>query len=78
MKTINFVNFSIVTMAALVVKSRFAGLKIEDDDSSPSEHIPKNNKIKATTEKKPEPLKKVKPNNIKVQVASLFLYEIIY
>ncbi|KAI5643861.1 G kinase-anchoring protein 1-like isoform X2 [Phthorimaea operculella] len=48
-------------MAALVVQSRFAGLKIEDDDYSSSSES-KNKKTKPSAAKKPEPAKKTKTN----------------
>ncbi|KAJ2949396.1 hypothetical protein O0L34_g15310 [Tuta absoluta] len=48
-------------MAALVVQSRFAGLKIEDDDYSSSSES-KNKKTKPPAAKKPEPAKKTKSN----------------
>ncbi|XP_049871672.1 G kinase-anchoring protein 1-like isoform X2 [Pectinophora gossypiella] len=48
-------------MAALVVQSRFAGLKIEDDDY-PSSSDSKNKKSKGAAAKKPDPPKKAKTN----------------
>lgn len=54
-------------MAALVVQSRFAGLKIEDDDFPTSVDTQKMKKTKTNTVKKPEPLKKTKNNNAKSQ-----------
>lgn len=54
-------------MAALVVQSRFAGLKIEDDDY-PASEAQKVKKTKPSTVKKPEPPKKTKNNNTKSQV----------
>lgn len=54
-------------MAALVVQSRFAGLKIEDDDY-PASEVQKVKKPKPATVKKPEPPKKAKNNNTKSQV----------
>ncbi|KAL0870539.1 hypothetical protein ABMA27_005511 [Loxostege sticticalis] len=57
-------------MAALVVQSRFAGLKIEDDDYPPSGDGQKSKKAKATTAvKKAEPPKKNK-NTPKTQTAA--------
>lgn len=53
-------------MAALVVQSRFAGLKIDDD--YPSSETQKVKKTKPSTVKKPEPPKKTKNNNTKSQV----------
>ncbi|KAM3965512.1 G kinase-anchoring protein 1 [Aphomia sociella] len=52
-------------MAALVVQSRFAGLKIEDDDHPSTGDSQKLKKSKTNTAKKPEPPKKekVKTNN---------------
>ncbi|XP_059055633.1 G kinase-anchoring protein 1-like isoform X2 [Achroia grisella] len=50
-------------MAALVVQSRFAGLKIEDDDHSSTGDSQKSKKSKINTAKKAEPPKKIKPNN---------------
>lgn len=65
-------------MAALVVQSRFAGLKIEDDDYPPSGDGQKSKKAKATTAvKKAEPPKKNK-NTPKTQVGSLCLSLIFY
>ncbi|XP_026325921.1 G kinase-anchoring protein 1-like isoform X2 [Hyposmocoma kahamanoa] len=54
-------------MAALVVQSRFAGLKIDDD--YPSSETQKVKKTKPSTVKKPEPPKKTKNNNTKSQSA---------
>lgn len=51
-------------MAALVVQSRFAGLKIEDDDYPPSREDQKVKKTKTTSAKKVEPPKKPKSNNV--------------
>lgn len=59
-------------MAALVVQSRFAGLKIEDDEGFQTPQ--KGKKAKAGTAKKPEPAKKAaKPttnnnSSVKTQV----------
>ncbi|CAH0588037.1 unnamed protein product [Chrysodeixis includens] len=53
-------------MASLIVQSRFAGLKIEDDDYPPNE-TQKSKKPKINTAKKPEPPKKPKNNNNKLQ-----------
>lgn len=50
-------------MAALVVQSRFAGLKIEDDDYPPSGVGQKSKKPKTAPVKKTEPPKKPKNNN---------------
>lgn len=61
-------------MAALIVQSRFAGLMIEDDDASSTERIPKNNKMKANNATKPEPQKKIKAINSKVQVAYSYIF----
>ncbi|XP_045484163.1 G kinase-anchoring protein 1 isoform X2 [Pieris rapae] len=58
-------------MAAVVVQSRFAGLKIEDDEISPNE-AQKNKKNKTNIAKKIEPAKKPKStnnNNNKLQAA---------
>ncbi|XP_053611878.1 G kinase-anchoring protein 1-like isoform X2 [Plodia interpunctella] len=49
-------------MAALVVQSRFAGLKVEDDDNPSSVDNQKTKKVKTNTAKKPEPVKKIKSN----------------
>lgn len=54
-------------MASLIVQSRFAGLKIEDDDYPPND-VQKSKKPKINTPKKPEPPKKPKNNNNKLQV----------
>ncbi|CAG9791077.1 unnamed protein product [Diatraea saccharalis] len=54
-------------MAALVVQSRFAGLKIEDDDYPPTSENQKSKKSKTATTKKSEPVKKAKINNNKTQ-----------
>lgn len=54
-------------MAALVVQSRFAGLKIEDDDY-PASEVQKVKKTKPIVVKKPEPPKKTKNTNTKSQV----------
>lgn len=54
-------------MAALVVQSRFAGLKIEDDDHSGNENQ-KSKKNKANPPKKVESAKKTKTSNNKPQV----------
>lgn len=63
-------------MAALVVPSRFAGLKIEDDDypsSSDSQKSKKPNKLH--TAKKSEPNKKTKNNtNTKPQVCKNIIF----
>ncbi|XP_013183668.1 G kinase-anchoring protein 1 [Amyelois transitella] len=56
-------------MAALVVQSRFAGLKIEDDDNPTCNDNQKTKKAKTNTAKKPEPAKKIKPQNTKPQSA---------
>lgn len=65
-------------MAAVVVQSRFAGLKIEDDDISPNE-TQKSKKNKTNTAKKIEPAKNIEPakktkntNNNKSQVGTSF------
>lgn len=58
-------------MAALVVQSRFAGLKIEDDDY-PASETQKVKKAKPSTVKKPEPPKKAKNNNTKSQVLEVY------
>ncbi|XP_026750032.1 G kinase-anchoring protein 1-like isoform X2 [Galleria mellonella] len=50
-------------MAALVVQSRFAGLKIEDDDHPTTGDSQKSKKTKTNTAKKSEPTKKIKTNN---------------
>ncbi|CAH4022176.1 G kinase-anchoring protein 1-like isoform X2 [Pieris brassicae] len=58
-------------MAAVVVQSRFAGLKIEDDETSPNE-AQKTRKNKTNIVKKIEPAKKPKStnnNNNKLQAA---------
>ncbi|XP_026741441.1 G kinase-anchoring protein 1-like [Trichoplusia ni] len=55
-------------MASLIVQSRFAGLKIEDDDYPPND-TQKSKKPKINTAKKPEPPKKPKNNNNKLQPA---------
>lgn len=59
-------------MAALVVQSRFAGLKIEDDDGFQTPQKAK--KAKSVAAKKPEPLKKTTKatatNNVKPQVGN--------
>lgn len=56
-------------MAALVVQSRFAGLKIEDDDYPTPDDTQKMKKTKINTAKKPEPTKKPKNTvNTKSQV----------
>lgn len=59
-------------MAALVVQSRFAGLKIEDDDfpANDSQKVKKQSKI--NTVKKPEPPKKTKTVLTKPQVTLFF------
>ncbi|CAK1542143.1 unnamed protein product [Leptosia nina] len=49
-------------MAAVVVQSRFAGLKIEDDDTSPN-NTQKSKKSKTNNAKNKEPVKKTKNNN---------------
>lgn len=59
-------------MAALVVQSRFAGLKIEDDDYPPNDSQ-KSKKSKITTAKKSEPPKKLKNNNNNKPQVSLTL-----
>lgn len=59
-------------MAALVVQSRFAGLKIEDEDHPSSSEGQKTKKPKTNTVKKPEPPKKAKNNNTKAQVLQTY------
>lgn len=54
-------------MAQLVVQSRFAGLKIEDDDYPPTENQ-KSKKSKVNNSKKTEPPKKQKNVTNKPQV----------
>ncbi|CAH2087109.1 unnamed protein product [Euphydryas editha] len=56
-------------MAALVVKSRFAGLKIEDDDPHPTIDN-KSKKNKTNSDKKLEPSKKPKTINTKSQAVT--------
>lgn len=62
----HFMLFDTAAMATLVVQSRFAGLKIEDDDYPPSDGQ-KSKKVKPSQAKKVEPPKKTKNNN-KTQV----------
>ncbi|RVE44757.1 hypothetical protein evm_010609 [Chilo suppressalis] len=56
-------------MAALVVQSRFAGLKIEDDDYPTASESQKSKKSKIAAAKKSEPAKKSKINANKTQNA---------
>ena len=63
-------------MAALVVQSRFAGLKIEDDDYPPNndnQKVKKPTKINSAPTKKVEPPKKSKTVIAKPQVSLIGL-----
>lgn len=55
-------------MASLSVSSRFAGLKIEDDDSPPISLQEKSKKVAKSTTKKSEPEKNTKGQPTKSQV----------
>lgn len=52
-----------IVMAALVVQSRFAGLKIEDDDYPSSSDVSKSKKPKQVVKKAEPPKKAAKTTN---------------
>lgn len=63
-------------MAALVVQSRFAGLKIEDDDHTGNDNQ-KSKKNKMNPGKKMDPPKKPKTANNKSQVIVLLFFSLL-